>query len=405
MSSYQKQSPFFYGWIIAICGTVILGLTQGVVSNCFSLYIIPVSAALNITRDAFSLCFTIINAIYAVISFTSGWIYSKIRIQTTMKVSAITLPLGYFAFSLCRSAAAFYVCSAVVGISLSFLTFIPFTAIISNWFYEKRGTALGICFMGSGLGGMVMNSLIALLLKYQGWETAYRVPGLIMLLVLVLSVFFIIRVTPEEKGLSPLGLPSGDHERIYGVTAGEAMRSPSFFALLGLALIIGLTSSIIGTVITPHLCDLGYGTLFASNVMSVYLGFVALAKILLGKVYDRFGALRGTAVSMFGFLVGFLGLFLSRSIWFLPLIMFATFGTASSNLSYPVTTRFAFGTRNYQKLFGYMIGTNFITGSVGAVLANRLYTIYGTYNPAIFLSMALAVLALALLPIVKPARG
>ena len=53
----------FYGWVVALAGAVVLGVSHGVVSNCFSLYIIPVSEALGIHRDTFSVCSMIINGL------------------------------------------------------------------------------------------------------------------------------------------------------------------------------------------------------------------------------------------------------------------------------------------------------------------------------------------------------
>ena len=171
------------------------------------------------------------------------------------------------------------------------------------------------------------------------------------------------------------------------------------------ALIIGLNSSVLSVLIAPHLIDLGYSTLFAAGVTSAYLGFLALSKVLLGRVYDRVGAIRGTALSLLGFLLGFLGLYLSRAGWAIPLIMLAALGTAASNVSYPVTTRYAFGTRAYTTLYGYMMGLNFVVSSLGAVIANGIFTGTGSYNGIILICVAASLLGLVSLRFVRPAAS
>ena len=404
----QRKSggKLYYGWIIAICGALVLGVTHGVVTNCFSLYIIPVSTELGVTRDAFSICTTIVNVLYALVSFLSGYVYRRFRVEGTMKVASITLPVGFFCYSFCRSLTGFYLCAVVVGISVSFLTFLPFTLIISNWFEEKRGTALGICFMGSGLGGMLMNTLTAVLLDRYGWRASYRVIGVMMLVILIVMIWFVIRATPEQMGLQPLrkkesGTPAAE---ISGMTVREALHTRTFYSLMGLALIIGMNSMIMGNVVAPHLCDVGHSTMYSSLVVSVYLGCLAAAKILLGRLYDKIGAIRGTAVSMLGFIAGFLGLLLSQSRLAHILILTAALGTAASNVSYPVTTLYAFGNRDYTTLYGYMMGINFVTSSIGVPLANRIYTVTGTYNPMLIVCMALSGIALLLLPLIRPFR-
>ena len=402
-SSGRKNRPF-YGWVIVFCGAVVLGLTHGVVTNCFSLYIIPVSTALGITRDAFSVCNMIVNVLYALVSFFSGFIYSRVPIRRTIKAAAVVLPAGYFCYSFCRNVWQLYLVSVVVGFSLSFITFVAFTIIIGNWFQEKRGTAFGLCFMGSGLGGMVMNSLTAVLLERFGWQRTYQITGAVMLAVLFVLIFFVIRTDPEQMGLRPLGEKQAAEEPVYGPEARTALHSRSFFALAVLAVVIGLDSAIIGQIIAPHLCDLQYPTMLASNVTSVYLGCLAAAKILIGRLYDRIGAIRGTAITMLGFLLGFFGLYLSTHSWAIPLIMLAAVGTAASNVSYPVTTRHAFGTRAYTTLYGYMMGINFVTSSLGVVFANRIYTVTGSYNTVMFICMAASLAGLAALRLIRPAR-
>ena len=390
---------------MALAGAVVLGVSHGVVSNCFSLYIIPVSEALGIGRDTFSVCSMIINGLYAVTSFLAGAIYRRFRLRNIIRLAAVALPVSYFCYSLCRTPAALYAVSVAVGLSVSFISFVPFTAIIGNWFEEKRGTAMGLCFMGSGLGGMLMNSLTAVLLERCGWVRTYQITAGVMLAVLCAMVFLVIRVTPEEMGLSPLGLKSGETEPVYGPEAKQALRSRSFAALMVTALVIGLNSSVLSVLIAPHLIDLGYSTLFAAGVTSAYLGFLALSKVLLGRVYDRVGAIRGTALSLLGFLLGFLGLYLSRAGWAIPLIMLAALGTAASNVSYPVTTRYAFGTRAYTTLYGYMMGLNFVVSSLGAVIANGIFTGTGSYNGIILICVAASLLGLVSLRFVRPAAS
>ena len=107
---------------------------------------------------------------------------------------------------------------------------------------------------------------------------------------------------------------------------------------------------------------------------------------------------------MLGFLLGFFGLYLSTHSWAIPLIMLAAVGTAASNVSYPVTTRHAFGTRAYTTLYGYMMGINFITSSLGVVFANRIYTVTGSYNTVMFICMAASLAGLAALRLIRPAR-
>ena len=48
----------------------------------------------------------------------------------------------------------------MLGLGLGFSTFVPTALVISNWFGERRGIALGIVMGGQSLGGMVMAPLV-----------------------------------------------------------------------------------------------------------------------------------------------------------------------------------------------------------------------------------------------------
>lgn len=400
--SSRSSSRLFYGWINVLCGALILGVSHGVVTNCFSLYIIPVSQDLGVSREAFSFIALIVNVLYAMVSFLSGRLFERFRVIALIRAASVVLPLSYFCFSLCTGLPSFYLCAVVVGLSVSLITFLPFTLIISNWFIRHRGRALGLCFMGSGLGGMVMNFLSSALIEGLGWRSSYQLIALIMAAVMVPLSFLVIRATPQEMHLRPLGGDDDEGTLLFGPLASQAIPTISFAMLVLLSLIVGFASTVYGNVINPHLRDLGFSPLYASSVLSLYLGALAAAKILLGALFDRIGARRGTVVSMLGFILGFLGIFLGKALWSVPLILLGGLGTASSNVSYPVLTRFAFGTRDFTRLNGLLMGMNYVTCSIGTVCANLIYSATGSYNAVLFLCMGLCALVIAILPLIRP---
>ena len=69
-----------------------------------------------------------------------------------MKISTITLVLSYYSYSLASSLSIIYLITVLVSISITLLCTLPLAFILNNWFN-------GIAFMGSGVGGMFLNSL------------------------------------------------------------------------------------------------------------------------------------------------------------------------------------------------------------------------------------------------------
>ncbi len=409
MMRFLEKHRIFYGWVCVACGVMIMAVTHGVVQNCFSLFIKPVTEAMGFTRQGFSVCQTITNILYMAIALFSGTIFSRFKVRSLMRVSCVVLPLAYFCYSLCTQLWMFYAVSVVVGVAISFLTFLPFTLIIANWFEEKRGLAIGICFMGSGLGGMLFNALAGGWVAALGWQAAFRILAVVMAAVMIPLVYLVLRVRPQEVGCKPLGgagaKDGAEETPLYGPTLSKALRIPGFWALIFMALVVGMTSTMLSNTIVPHLSDIGFAATYASGVMSCYMGVLAVCKVMLGGMYDKLGMKKSTFLAVSAIIVGLAGLYLGA---FRPahvmIVAGAALGCAVGTVAYPILTQAAFGTRAYAAIYGIISAANSLACSVCPIFTNAVYDGTGSYNAALLCSIAMTVVALLMLPIIRPLR-
>ena len=72
LKRFCEKHHIFYGWVMVACGILVMAVTHGIIANCFSLYIKPVTEELGFTRQSFSICQTITNVVYMLISLLSG---------------------------------------------------------------------------------------------------------------------------------------------------------------------------------------------------------------------------------------------------------------------------------------------------------------------------------------------
>ena len=159
MQKFLEKHHIYYGWVMVVAGILVMSVTHGVLQNCFGQFIKPVSESLNVSRSSFAINMTILNVVYMIVALFSGKIFVKLKLRNLMRIACVALPIIYFSYSFCREMWMFYALSVAAGLMMSSLTFLAFTMIISQWFIEKRGTAIGVCFMGSGLGGMLFQNL------------------------------------------------------------------------------------------------------------------------------------------------------------------------------------------------------------------------------------------------------
>ena len=103
----------------------------------------------------------------------------------------------------------------------------PNSAIVANWFERRRGLAMGITFAGNGFGLFFFPKLSQVLIDAVGWRTAYLYLGLLVLLLVLPMNLLFSRFRPEEKGLTPDGLPPRRSPWWSGRCGGRSAPCPS----------------------------------------------------------------------------------------------------------------------------------------------------------------------------------
>lgn len=77
----------------------------------------------------------------------------------------------------------FYILSLLVGFGFSNVSVMHANIIVSNWFKEKRGTAISLSLTGIGFGGVIFSQVVTWLINNVGWRQTYMIYGAIILVV------------------------------------------------------------------------------------------------------------------------------------------------------------------------------------------------------------------------------
>lgn len=307
--------------------------------------------------------------------------------------------ISYVLWSRCLTLSQFYMVAIVTGISMSGLTLIPVSLLITNWFVEKRGLAMGIVFAGSGIGGMVFSPITNWIIINHGWQSAYLSLGIIMLVLDLPVILILIRATPGEKGASPYGLePAKDADVLQhdltGLTVVEAIKTGSFW-LLGLGLLL-LSFMNMGVLqhIPAFLTDLGYTSTFASSVVAIIMAVLVVGKVLLGGIFDRWGSKTGMIYACSVFILALVVLLKVKIL--VMVFVFAVFfglGNALTTVPSAFLTAEIFGKKNYGVIYGLMNVFITLGMAAGPPLSGAIYDSGGSYTNAWILYMGVAVLA------------
>ena len=97
---------------------------------------------------------------------------------------------------------------------------LPVQVLLSRWFDTARGKAMGIAYLGIGIGGALVPLLAHALTQSMGWRGALKALGILMI-VIALPGAFIVREPPR-----PAAGPSDQAPSVAAI-----LRRPSFYLL------------------------------------------------------------------------------------------------------------------------------------------------------------------------------
>ena len=171
---------------------------------------------------------------------------------------------------------------------------VPIMALISIWFAQKkRGKAAGFVVIGSGFAIILCGRLVPYFndLLNDGWRFNWLLLGSIVLLCAIIC-YAILRNSPKEMGLLPVGATDSDLQSQKIVEAADklAVTSKSVIHCAAIYFLFGFTYVIYVTfVVTSMVQDRGY----PESVAGIFWSWVGLLSLISGPIpgalSDKFG--------------------------------------------------------------------------------------------------------------------
>ena len=383
MQEFFRKHNIFYGWVMVFAGMLVISAVIGIVTNCSSLFIVPVCEDLGFTRTAMNLTLTLQSLTGMAMALFSGLVVHRFGLKLLMRVSAVVYCGVYFCYSFANSITTFYIITMVSALTGCFLGTLPLAIIINNWFHKRQGLALGLVLMGSGIGGSIFNSLGGHLLETIGWRSTYLVFGAAVTLLILPMVFFVLKPEPEDMGLRPLGEdgPRDKVEPAHGIRFNALVRDKRFFVYIFCAVAIAISMISISHSMIPNMESLGYSTTFSANVCAAYMGLLAVSKIGLGWLFDRYGLIKASLVSLVSVFIALVGLAGSAALPFVYVAMaFGAPAVAFNTVAYPFITRSLFGQADYPVIMGVVQAAISLGCSIGPLISGQIYDRTGYYT-------------------------
>lgn len=321
MTEPQKK----YGWVIVTIAVLSLMISNGLAIGGLPPFYKPIreefvairaieaSRAESFIGNSANITFLL----SGVFSLIGGWLISRSGLKPVMLIGCGLLGGGLVIHSQASTAEVVYAARALMGASLGFIGVAPCVVLVSRWFDKGRGTALGIVLTGTSLGGAAIPLVAAPLIAQYGWR--YAMIGLtsIIWLVLVPAIAFLVR-EPRKNATAV----TSDSDAADGMTLGEAIRTPLFWAFGACAALVFYPIFVTSQQFILYLQSpkIGVSAETAAFAQSALFAISIGGKFLAGTLSDKFRAVRvmvGCSLLMFAASLVLLGLTADNSLYFL----------------------------------------------------------------------------------------
>lgn len=357
-------------WIICLAGTGI-NLVLGVLYS-WSIFVVPLQEKFGWSRADLTWPFSVSILVFAVVMVAAGKWQDKVGPRLVATVGGVLMGLGYILSGFVSSLPALIFTFGVIagaGVACGYVT--PIAATV-KWFPDKRGLATGIAVSGFGFGAFVFTPLARKLIVAVGVMTAFKVLGVIFLIIVV-ALAQLLRDPPpgwKPEGWEP---PAPSETKTMATekdwTLGEAIKTWSFWSLWLAFLGNAGVGLMVISLIAPLAKTLGISqetAAFLIGFLSIFNGF---GRILAGWLSDVIGRRAAMLVffsvtTLMCVVMAFTNIAGTTLGYALALMVFgASYG--SNFALFPAATADYFGTKNLGNIYAGVFTAWGFAGFVG----------------------------------------
>jgi MFS family permease len=209
--------------------------------------------------------------------FIAGWLIDRYGPKRMLMAGALMTGSALVGLSLMHSLGMFYFFYILNALGYVFGGPLPCQVLISRWFTDNRGKAMGIAYLGIGTGGALVPLIAAGLEKNIGWQPALTTLGFLIIMIAFPLVFFL-----KESPVKKINIEKTD----VSVPVKHILRNRNFYLLaFGSMCSIGAVGGI-NQHLKLYLRDLSYTQSQAARVMSLVLLMSLAGRVLMGMLAD-----------------------------------------------------------------------------------------------------------------------
>ena len=385
----EKFIPNKLALITLLAASSVILVSMGL-RQTFGLFFSAFEEGLNCTRTEFGLAIGLQMLFWGIFAPIFGILDDKFGGNKAVFIGFIIFGLGiYMLYSGPNTGIYFQISLGVlVGTALGATAMsVPVSEVGKHFSNEKRTVATGIVTAAASVGYFLAPLFTQYTLGTVGWEHTLKYFMYVILFGLITSLFIL-----PKKQVSVLKTEKSQN---FTDAMKEAFSHKGYVLLVAGFFVCGFQITLVGTHVPGYMQDRGLGGWTATIILSLiglfniigtlgigYLGTKYSKKVLLSILYF----LRAIIIAIF--------IFSPPSIY-MSIFFGITFGLLWLSTVPPTNGIVAqiFGTKYLSTLFGIVFFSHQIGAFAGSFLGGYFYDLYGSYDYAWYIAIALSIFA------------
>jgi sugar phosphate permease len=209
--------------------------------------------------------------------FVAGLLIDRFGPRRLMIVGVLLAGAALVGLAHVTSLNAFFLFYMFNALGYAFGGPLPNQVLLSGWFDKGRGKAMGLAYLGIGLGGALVQFLAPRLIAGMGWRGALQTLGILMIVVALPCALFVRE--PLRAAASATSARGG---------IGAVLRQPSFYLLaIGSMASIGAVGGTMQNLKLYLSLDRHFSQIDAGQVGMIILIASTVGRVLMGWLADH----------------------------------------------------------------------------------------------------------------------